>query len=719
MPAHLPILSRYRSARIAAIVTVSLLAAMPAMAENADLGAREAGGSSAGAPSDGFAGASGDAAKLPGSTIPSLAGGAGSIRGIDVSHYQGSIDWSRVAGAGKEFAYLKSTDDTDYTDPTFAFNRAQAKANGLSVGAYHFARPDPSAGDAIREARWFVQRTNPRPGELLPVLDIETRDGLTQAQMTTWAHRWIEEVRRLTGVTAMVYTSPYGWLERFGDTRRLAREGSPLWVAHWGVSSPLVPAGNWDGNGWELWQYTSHGHVAGIQGRVDLDELSRGTLGRLTIRKLSLDVQGGAGVVTSAPSGLGCTATCEKNVDPNRTFTLTAVPDEDAYFLGWGGACSGTATTCTVTMQGNRSVTAEFVTDIIAPVASLEAPAGFTDPVTVVFDEPVRGVSASNTILRHPGSGGVAVSRTCRSGAGAPVPCANGKVRSVDMDPRRPLVPGRSYEAVVNPSGAQPVADLVGNPALKTLLSFNGQTVVDQAQVPVDHLWREVNNEAALGGSFVVERQPGAELTFDFAGGSLTWHTAIGPAYGRAEISIDGRSVRVVDLWSAQFRADATRRFDGLGGGGHTITIRPTGHARPRASDHLVAVDGFGAGHGIVRTPSTQERWRTVAAGSAFRGSYAVADLAGAAIVMRFDGVGVDLTTVTGPDRGRARVVVDGAVVTTIDLYSPTRTFGVVHHIGGLTDGVHTFRVEATGSSQAGAAGSMVAFDRLDVLLAP
>ncbi len=111
------------------------------------------------------------------------------------------------------------------------------------MGAYHFARPDRSKGDAVREAKWFVARTDPRPGELLPVLDIETNNGLTQTQMTTWAHRWIAEVRELTGVTAMVYTSPYGWLERFGDSKRLARDGSPLWVAHWGVSSPLVPAG--------------------------------------------------------------------------------------------------------------------------------------------------------------------------------------------------------------------------------------------------------------------------------------------------------------------------------------------------------------------------------------------------------------------------------------------------------------------------------------------
>ena len=715
MPADLIPHRRRRLARTWAIAVVSMLVTIPAIAANADRATPDAGG-----PSADFAGSSGEASRLPGATDPLAAAGATPIRGIDVSHWQGEIDWDRVANAGKEFAYLKSTDDIDYVDETFAFNRAQAKANGLSVGAYHFARPDPSAGDAVREARWFVRRTNPRPGELLPVLDIETSDGLTQAQMTTWASRWVEEVRDLTGVTPMVYTSPYGWMERFGDTRRIAREGSPLWVAHWGVTSPLVPAGNWDGNGWVMWQYTSQGHVAGIAGDVDLDRLVGGTLGQLTIRKLTLNVEGDAGVITSAPAGLGCAATCEKNVDPNTTVTLSAVPDDDAYFVRWRGACSGTDTACTITMQGNRSVTAEFVTDITAPIPSLTSPTGFTGPATVEFDEAVRGVSPANVIVRRPGGGPVAVARTCRSAAHAPVPCATGKVRSVDLRPQQPLMPGRAYEAVVNPNGSEPVTDLIGNPAATTSLPFAGKTAVDQANIPVDQAWREVHNANALGGSFVVERLPGAELSFDFKGRSLTWHTVMGPAYGRAQVFIDGRAVRVVDLWDAKFHTGAERQFDGLGEGEHTITIRLTGHAAPRATDHLVAVDGFGTvSRGTVRTPTTQQRWRTIDAGPAFRGSYAVAELAGASATMRFDGVGIDLTTITGPDRGRIRVTVDGAVVATIDLYAAARTFGVVHRIDGLSDGLHTIRIEATGTAQAASTGTVVALDKLDVLQGP
>jgi hypothetical protein len=242
---------------------------------------------------------------------------------------------------------------------------------------------------------------------------------------------------------------------------------------------------------------------------------------------------------------------------------------------------------------------------------------------------------------------------------------------------------------------------------------------VDQDQVPFEHEWRVVHNGTALGGSFLVERLPDAELSFDFKGRSVTWYTVMGPAYGRARVLVDDRPERVIDLWAERVRSHVQRHLDGLGVGPHTITIVPTGHARPRATDRLVAVDGFGTkSRGTLRSPVTRQRWRTVDAPSAFRGSYAAADLSGAALTLGFDGVGVDLTTVTGPDRGRLRVWVDGSVVATFDLWSATPTFDV-RRVDGLADGSHILRLEVTGTARAGATGSLVAIDRIDVLPGP
>ena len=542
----------------------------------------------------GFAGSSGEAGES--GVRPRRPQVGPTLPGIDVSHWQDTIDWKKVAGTGKRFVFLKATDGHDYLDPTFATNRAGARANGLVVGAYHFARPDPSQGDAVEEARWFVSHAEPKPGNLLPVLDLETSKGLDQQGITLWARRWVAEVRRLTGVTPLMYTSPYGWASRTGDSRALARDGVPLWVAHWGVTSPLLPAGDWDGKGWRVWQHTSDGHVAGIEGRVDLDVVRGRSLGPITIRRLTLEVNGDAGRVMGTPAGVSCRADCTRSVDPNATITLTARPDEGAYFTGWGGACTGDVDTCTITMRGNRSVRATFVTDITAPTATAGTAPGFTGPVVVRFDEPVRRVGATNVQLRWDGGDRVRVTRMCRSVRGASVAC-DGTISSVTMTPIAPLVPGRDYEVIVNPAGADAVVDRVGNAAVPLAHAFEGPRSVEQEHVPVAlrpaRAWRSTRAGRASGGSFAIADDPGAvaEIRFDGIGVDLV--TMTGPNRGRARVSIDGEQMRVVDLYSARRSFGVVERIDGLTDGTHTLRVEVLRRRSPDSSGRWIAIDRF------------------------------------------------------------------------------------------------------------------------------
>ena len=106
--------------------------------------------------------------------------------GIDVSHWQGTIDWTQVAAAGKQFAYIKASESTDFVDPLYVQNRAQARAAGLYVGAYHFAQPSTTAGDAVAEADHFIDVAAPTKGDLLPVLDLERSGGLSSGALTAW-----------------------------------------------------------------------------------------------------------------------------------------------------------------------------------------------------------------------------------------------------------------------------------------------------------------------------------------------------------------------------------------------------------------------------------------------------------------------------------------------------------------------------------------------------
>ena len=193
--------------------------------------------------------------------------------GIDVSHWQGTIDWVKVKGAGKRFVYLKATESTDFLDNTYASNRTKAKGQGLKVGAYHFARPGTNSGDAVAEANWFIKNAAPVSGELIPVLDLEVSGGLSDAQLEAWTKSFLDRVYTLTGVRGAIYVSPSFWTNYVGNSTRIAAAGyKVLWVAHWtSSSSPTTPASNWNGNGWTFWQYTSSGTVAGISGRVDLD----------------------------------------------------------------------------------------------------------------------------------------------------------------------------------------------------------------------------------------------------------------------------------------------------------------------------------------------------------------------------------------------------------------------------------------------------------------
>jgi GH25 family lysozyme M1 (1,4-beta-N-acetylmuramidase) len=200
----------------------------------------------------------------------------GLTEGIDISHWQGTIDWTRVAAAGKRFAFMKASEDIDYVDVTYPVNRAAANANGIIIGAYHFAQPDPSPGDAIAEADHFLATAQIAKGDLLPVLDLEVAGGLNQSQLQAWVRAYLGRIYERTGVRGVIYMSPAFWVKYAGDSTWFADNGyKVLWIAHWTTgSAPTVPADAWGGNGWTFWQYTSSGSVSGISGRVDLDRFN-------------------------------------------------------------------------------------------------------------------------------------------------------------------------------------------------------------------------------------------------------------------------------------------------------------------------------------------------------------------------------------------------------------------------------------------------------------
>jgi len=193
------------------------------------------------------------------------------LHGVDVSHWNHSIRWKRVRASGQTFAIMKATEGRKQVDRTYARNRRRAMRAGMIVAAYHFAIPDRRPRDAIIEANHFLRVAHVRAGDIVPVLDLETNEGLSHRALIAWTRQWLQDVYRRTGQKAIIYTGALRWKTEMRNTEKFARMGYPLWVANWSRQAPWIPAHNWAGHGWTFWQHGACGHVPGIKKCVDLD----------------------------------------------------------------------------------------------------------------------------------------------------------------------------------------------------------------------------------------------------------------------------------------------------------------------------------------------------------------------------------------------------------------------------------------------------------------
>jgi lysozyme len=194
------------------------------------------------------------------------------VPGIDVSYHQGTIDWGQVAASGTRFAFIRASAGTLTADTAYKANRSGAHAANVTAGSYHFANPDTAPNDALNEANWFLANATVVSGDLVPVLDFETANGLDPAFLTAWAQTWLDRVQFVTGVRPLIYTNSSFWSVSMANTDSFARAGYRLWIASWTTAAqPTLPASGWGGAGWTFWQHSSGGSVPGIGGAVDLD----------------------------------------------------------------------------------------------------------------------------------------------------------------------------------------------------------------------------------------------------------------------------------------------------------------------------------------------------------------------------------------------------------------------------------------------------------------
>ena len=186
------------------------------------------------------------------------------VKGIDISHWQGNIDWPAIPDEYK-FAFMKATEGTGFIDDKFSKNWFESK--GRPRGAYHFWR-QAFSGTAQAEHFFDIVEATGDLGELPPVVDLEDTRAPKGGDIVPRIRQMLQRTEELFGVQPIIYTAQWWWNPwtlnnpGFGDY--------DLWVAHYRPTwlRPYLPAGWGD---WQVWQHSSSGKVPGVSGNCDVN----------------------------------------------------------------------------------------------------------------------------------------------------------------------------------------------------------------------------------------------------------------------------------------------------------------------------------------------------------------------------------------------------------------------------------------------------------------
>lgn len=178
------------------------------------------------------------------------------IKGIDVSHYQGDISWRAVAESGEaKFIYIKATEGKSYQDPSFKKNWHGVSEIGLPAGAYHFYSQSSSGAD---QAANFIATVPKEKGNLPPAIDIEG-NVTKQKNFKSELADYVRAVTKHYGQKPIFYV-PYRVYNLLYDDYY----GYTFWIIDYD-GQPNV-------NGWTFWQYSNKSKIAGVSSKVDFDE---------------------------------------------------------------------------------------------------------------------------------------------------------------------------------------------------------------------------------------------------------------------------------------------------------------------------------------------------------------------------------------------------------------------------------------------------------------
>ena len=181
------------------------------------------------------------------------------IHGIDISHYQGQVFWEVIGENSKmAYVYIKASEGGDRIDPRYERNIQLAHQYGLKVGSYHFFRPKTNLAKQLEN---FMTQCRPGDQDLIPMIDVETKSGLSSPEFRDSLTKFITLVEEAYKQKPLIYT----FTNFYNAHMQGAIDGYPLMIAQYNAIEPELK----DGRDITMWQYTGKGRINGINGFVD------------------------------------------------------------------------------------------------------------------------------------------------------------------------------------------------------------------------------------------------------------------------------------------------------------------------------------------------------------------------------------------------------------------------------------------------------------------
>jgi GH25 family lysozyme M1 (1,4-beta-N-acetylmuramidase) len=515
------------------------------------------------------------------------------VRGIDVSHHNGDIDYGRVLDAGRTFAYIKATQDTSFRDPMFALNLQRARQAGVLTGAYHFF---DYTLDGAEQADHFLDHIDAAGGllgSLPPVVDVECWGPSGISTHLTSAERlraFIDRVYERSGRLPVVYTSVFMWDQVVGGADGFA--DLPLWAACWGCDAPPSLATGWDD--WRFWQ-TGVSRIPQV-GRLDgnvfngtPDDLEAMVLRPLSIEagaavaassRVTLDLGGLDGEeIRTSPDGVTWSEWRPLRGGPLAEMASTEGPQTLFVQLRADGGAESPVFSDDITLDLAGPLLSSFGIGIDAAAVPED---GSLVPVTVRW-------AASDDVT---GLADTTVDVACDVGASASihVPAAAVLEAPTPWEATTVLEAGSICRVTLT------TVDGIGNVTTESLADVAAAHLPEDPSDRVTHVgeWHREETAGAIDGAAHVAATPESSLEAVVTGDEAAIVAMRGPAGGQATVSLDGEAVATVDLYAAEPGGPEVVATVGIvPGTRHVLSVTPDGTAVEGASGTDVAIDGF------------------------------------------------------------------------------------------------------------------------------